>query len=62
MDLLMLAPEIQEKMLCLPSIDGGRGSIRLRELRAVAGTPFWEDQRRRWIEARALKERAYQMR
>lgn len=37
MNLLMLAPEIQEKILFLPRVEGGRGEVCLRELRPVAG-------------------------
>jgi len=50
MDLLMLAPEIQEEVLYLPSISGGRDSIGLRELPAVCRAPLWKEQRRQWIE------------
>lgn len=48
MDLLMLAPDIQEEVLCLPSINGERGSIALEELRAVRGAPLWIEQRQCW--------------
>jgi hypothetical protein len=43
MDLLMLAPEIQEALLC------GRAMTDIRELLAIAHATNWADQRGRWM-------------
>jgi hypothetical protein len=51
MDLLLLAPDIQEALLFLPPVEGGRDPIHLRELRYVCQAPEWAEQRRRWREA-----------
>lgn len=50
MDLLLLAPDIQEQLLDLPPIERSRDPITLRELRYVCQTPIWAEQRRRWRE------------
>jgi hypothetical protein len=50
MDLLLLAPDIQEELLHLPPIERGRDPITLRELRYVCQTPVWAEQRARWAE------------
>jgi len=44
MNLLMLAPEIQEELLFLPRVEGGRGAVCLRDLQAVAGRVGWREQ------------------
>ena len=46
MDLLLLAPDIQETLLHLPATNG-RDPIHLRELRYVCQTPLWAEQRKR---------------
>ena len=51
MDLLLLAPDIQEALLHLPPTDG-RDPITLRELRYVTQVPVWAEQRARWAEIR----------
>jgi hypothetical protein len=48
MNLLMLAPDIQEAILFLPRIAGGRESIKIRELQPIALVPDWRKQRRAW--------------
>lgn len=48
MNLLHLAPDIQERLLDLPPIVGGRSSITERDLRRVAALPLWERQRSAW--------------
>lgn len=48
MNLLMLAPDIQEAILFLPRIQHGRDPIRLGRLQAIALTPDWRKQRRMW--------------
>jgi hypothetical protein len=53
MDLLLLAPDVQEALLFLPA-SPGRDPIHLKELRYVCQTPIWEEQRRRWIEVQVM--------
>jgi hypothetical protein len=55
MNLLCLAPDIQEALLFLPQIDRGRAPIILRDLQPIAAIPSWITQRRLW---RALQTRA----
>ena len=48
MDLLLLAPDIQEELLFLPATESGRDAITLRELRAVCAVAAWAEQSERW--------------
>ena len=48
MNLLMLAPDIQEAILFLPRVDSGRASIHLRDLQPIALVPDWRKQRQMW--------------
>lgn len=48
MNLLMLAPEIQEELLFLPRVEAGREEVCLRDLQGVAGVVEWERHRRMW--------------
>jgi len=48
MNLLYLAPDIQEELLFLPPTVRGRDPIILRDLQPIAATPYWAEQRRRW--------------
>jgi hypothetical protein len=50
MDLLLLAPDIQEELLFLPRTVRGHDPITLRRMRYVCATPVWEEQRARWRE------------
>jgi len=50
MNLLNLAPDIQEQLLFLPRTQRGRDPIHLRQLQPIAGTPDWRKQRRLWGE------------
>lgn len=50
MDLLLLAPDIQEELLHLAPVTRGYDPITLRELRYVMRTPEWAVQRSRWTE------------
>jgi hypothetical protein len=50
MNLLQLAPEIQEALLFLPRTQRGRDPIHLRQLQPIAATLAWEEQRRLWHE------------
>lgn len=53
MNLLTLAPDIQEEILYLPLTTCGRDPIHLMQLQPIALTPLWADQRRMWHELRA---------
>jgi len=55
MNLLHLAPDIQEEILFLPRTNGGRAPIRERMVRPIAAIPNWGKQRRMW---EGLKQRA----
>ncbi|MCI0341378.1 MAG: hypothetical protein L0216_09565 [Planctomycetales bacterium] len=55
MNLLHLAPGIQEAILDLPRTLTGRDPICERDLRAIAAVPVWSKQRAMW---RELAERA----
>ena len=48
MNLLLLAPDIQEQVLFLPHIRQGRDPIHLQEIQAIALEWDWGKQRRRW--------------
>lgn len=48
MNLLHLAPDIQEEVLFLPRIERGKEPIQEHELRRIAAVPDWRKQRRLW--------------
>jgi len=48
MNLLYLAPDVQEEVLHLPPTMSGRDAIRERQLRAIARIPEWSKQRQQW--------------
>jgi hypothetical protein len=48
MNLLDLAPDIQEALLFLPRTERGRDRIILRDLQPIAATLDWRKQRRMW--------------
>ncbi len=48
MNLLNLAPDIQEEILFLPPIESGRDPIRELQLRPITLVPDWRKQRRMW--------------
>jgi hypothetical protein len=48
MNLLLLAPDIQEQLLFLPETLRGRDPIHLRQLQPIALLPDWNEQRPRW--------------
>ncbi len=52
MDLLYLAPGIQEAILFLPAVWEGRSPIGHRDLLAVAGRYLWSEQRSAWTRLR----------
>jgi hypothetical protein len=58
LNLLNLAPDIQEAILLLPRIERGRDAIILRALQPIASTLNWHKQRRLWAELRARVEAA----
>ena len=50
MNLLLLAPDIQEAVLLLPRTDGGRGPIGERQVRPICAVLDWRKQRSMWGE------------
>lgn len=48
MNLLHLAPDIQEAILALPRVEEGRNPITERDLRPIAAIVDWRKQRRSW--------------
>lgn len=50
MNLLLLAPDIQEAILFLPLIERGRDRIHLRQVQPIAQVLDWRKQRRLWAE------------
>ncbi len=48
MNLLCLAPDIQEAILFLPLVERGRDAVTERELRPIAALADWRKQRREW--------------
>lgn len=46
MNLLHLAPDIQEAILFLPRVEQGRDPVTERELRSLVALPDWRRQRR----------------
>jgi hypothetical protein len=52
MNLLLLAPDIQEDLLFLPPTDYGRAPIHLAKLQPIARQWNWAEQRRLWAALR----------
>lgn len=48
MNLLHLAPDIQQAILYLPRVESGRDPITERDLRPLAAMPDWRKQRAAW--------------
>lgn len=48
MNLLRLAPDIQEDILFLPPGDGGRDAVTERALRSLVAIIDWRKQRKKW--------------
>jgi hypothetical protein len=48
LNLLNLAPDIQESVLFLPRTLAGRDRVQLRQLQKVAAALDWREQRRLW--------------
>ena len=55
MNLLSLAPDIQEEILFLPLTQNGRDPINVQHVQPITLRPSWKKQRRLW---RGLKQRA----
>jgi hypothetical protein len=49
MQLVLLAPAIQEEVLFLTPVQRGRTSVRLADLLPIAAIPDWTKQRRKWL-------------
>ena len=60
MNLLVLAPGLQEEILFLPASQSGRDAITLHHLQPIARVPFWTKQRRLWhqLKRQLVRERA----
>jgi hypothetical protein len=52
MNLLCLAPDLQEEVFFLPPVAEGRPAVTERDLRQVLKTVVWSDQRERWAAIR----------
>jgi len=48
MNMINLAPDIQEAIMSLPPVDRGQDPITERDLRAIAVIHDWRKQRRQW--------------
>jgi hypothetical protein len=55
MNLLGLAPDIQEEILFLPPVTEGQPSVTERDLRDVLKTVVWSEQREWWSAIRAVQ-------
>ncbi len=53
MDLLRLAPDLQEAVLDLPRTTKGRDRVRHRDLARIAAQPLWSEQRSAWTALRS---------
>lgn len=54
MNLLHLAPDLQEQLLFLPRVERGRDPIVLRDLQPIAAQPDWRIQRKLWSTLRPI--------
>jgi hypothetical protein len=54
MNLLGLAPDIQEEIFFLPPVIEGRPAVTERELRQMLKTIVWSEQRERWAAMRQM--------
>ena len=57
MNLLCLAPDLQEQILFLPATERGRDAITERQLRPIAATLNWSKQRQFWRRQQQISER-----
>ncbi|AQT67963.1 hypothetical protein STSP2_01115 [Anaerohalosphaera lusitana] len=51
MNLLLLAPDIQEEILCLPETTEGLDPVSTKEAVSLASEPDWHKQREKWGES-----------
>ena len=56
MNLLLLAPDLQEEILFLPCLKRGRASLRIQQLQPITSIPDWRNQRLAWTR---LRDEAY---
>jgi hypothetical protein len=54
MNLLVLAPDIQEEILFMPSVTNGPAPVTERDLRPLLKTLVWSEQREQWTAIRRL--------
>jgi hypothetical protein len=54
MNLLYLAPDIQEELLFLPPVENDRDPLVRRDLLTIATITEWRAQRRTWKRVRAI--------
>ena len=57
MNLLMLAPQIQEELLFLPEVERGRDKIVLRMLQPISQEPNWKRQFQLWNRLQSQRNR-----
>jgi hypothetical protein len=57
MNLVCLAPDLQEALLFLPRTERGRDRIILADLQPIAALLDWRKQRRRWAELTGVHRR-----
>ena len=57
MNLLCLAPDLQEQILDLPRVEKGRDPLHLRQLQPIAATLDWQKQRKLWHKLQAMVPR-----
>jgi hypothetical protein len=55
MNLLGLAPDIQEEIFFLPPVTDGRPAVSERDLRQALKTVAWSEQRERWAAIRQIR-------
>ncbi len=55
MNLLQLAPDIQEALLFLPRTERGRDPIREHHIRPIAAELDWHEQRDGWAQLAKIK-------
>jgi hypothetical protein len=58
LNLVCLAPDIQEALLFLPRTERGRDRIILADVQPIAAMPDWRKQRRRWADLTGAGRRA----
>lgn len=55
MNLLTLAPDIQEELLFLSRTVKGRDPVCEKDMRPIATVPYWQRQRKMWSELKQMK-------